>query len=466
MIRYHNYVNGGFQTSQSKNWGLVSLNPSGEAFELADSQAMDVVEALRFAKEAQVKFAGTSFEQRKEMLLHIVDRLSEKQDGLAQELALAQGFAFDFVLESEVRYAQTMARFWIEKIQSAVNRGLILSSMGVVSLVPAWPLSFRQLAERVFLQILLGNTMIVKASSRNPFAAKAFADLVQEANLPPGVFQVLFGKGTDLLPLFCGHPSFQAVSFVGHQQTGDLIFKYAGLKPLHMSLGSKNSAIVFSDFLPEHLDILAKACFSGNGQLVQNIHRVFILEKDIEKFKPQFLDAIERFHKTQLNLRDQPTFAPVAAQRFAVAMPSRKESLLKAMALIKEEGGKVVGFDDPKEQSPLAFSPTLVFDLPNCSALQQQDLCGPVILVTTVKYIHEAVKWSNTTDFGHSALIFSGDLEKAKRTAEKLDVGQVWINQWMNPDVFDEGLAQKQSVYGPKGAEAQVLLFSRAKKLT
>lgn len=203
-------------------------------------------------------------------------------------------------------------------------------------------------------------------------------------------------------------------------------------------MGAKNSALILPafDFKNRIAEILRPA-LTGMGQLDVNTHRLFIsqnVEKEFYETVQTYIQSLKPSLGTQL-LSD-----------------SRKEAYLKAVERIVPEEGKLL----------TEGMPTLTKDLPNCSELQQDEVPGPLFIVTAVKYVHEMVRWSNTGYFGHSAIIW-GPEDKALKLASQLQVGQVLMNKWA--DFSDWGIPVKQSFWGNPDSKWSGSFYSDVKKV-
>jgi len=193
----------------------------------------------------------------------------------------------------------------------------------------------------------------------------------------------------------------------------------------------------------------------GQGQLCWNTTRVFVLES----FQNEFIEKLKEYLASL-----KPATSPIDPSPWTPVISAEVMEQLEAKAKqIKSEDGKLIAGGMKVEGQGNFFSPTVSLDLPNCSELQQEEIRGPVLIVTAVKYQHEMVKWANTGYYGHSAVIWAPHSEKALKVAEKLDVGTVSVNSWFPTD-FEPG--HRQTSFGLMDLGPWERFYSDVKVLT
>ncbi|MBX3041621.1 MAG: aldehyde dehydrogenase family protein, partial [Bdellovibrionaceae bacterium] len=199
-------------------------------------------------------------------------------------------------------------------------------------------------------------------------------------------------------------------------------------------------------------DMLASVV-TGAGRLPWALSRVYVSESRAD----EFFEGLKRF-MSELTPLTSPTQAsawtPVGSRFDRTAWDSLK-------ALVTQDHGKVIVGGE--EHGSSHVSPLFVRDLTNCSTLQLDELASPLVIVTTVKYPHEMVKWTNTGDFGVCASVW-GPVEKAQKLAAKLQVAEAWVNDWWTGDQAFAGL--KRSFFGIPDFEWKGEFFSDVKKMT
>jgi acyl-CoA reductase-like NAD-dependent aldehyde dehydrogenase len=398
---------------------------------------IQVIQAIQKAKAAQVQDAKQSRFERAAKLRRLAELIERDQEKiLAWELGADRHFQRDHVIQASVRRLNEAAA-QLDEVQSLSTSCL---PTGLITIVLPHILAFRALVERLAPALGAGNAVLVKLSSRSQNWGSAFQELVQEAGFTDGICQLLHGTAEEIGSLMISHPAVRAVSFAGKFSTAENVLKTSMLyqKKLQFSKSGNNSAILIGEtWSEEQMGLLLQSCFGGTGGLPWSTTKIFVPEAVSQKFVEDFVSLA----RLQMGKDGQP-FDQVYSEK---------------LAMIKSEGGKVL------VEASAHRGPTVVLDLPHCSAAQQDEIQYPIVLISPVKYLHEAIKWNNVGYLGMSALVL-GDEEKARRVAEKLECGQVWINSWMNPT---DGVitGAKQSVFGDMDFRVFGSFYSERKKI-
>jgi aminomuconate-semialdehyde/2-hydroxymuconate-6-semialdehyde dehydrogenase len=286
-----------------------------------------------------------------------------------------------------------------------------------------------------------------------------------EAGLPKGVLNIVHGRWEKVgLPL-ADHPGIRALAFVGDSATGaTLATRLAGsFKKLSFTLSGKNPNLIFEDC---HFDQMMvgtlRSSFSNNGQLSFSGSRIFVQRPIYEKFREQLVK------RTQfLKVGD-----PFSAVTDLGALISRehKERVLSYLALAEVEGGKILcGGQSLDLQGELEkgffLRPAVIEGLPVDCRTNQEEIFGPVVTIAPFDTEEEAVALANASDYGLSATVWSQDIRKALRVAEKIRAGMVWINGWMVQDLRPSMEPGKQSGINRDGGTEALQFFSENKTI-
>lgn len=459
---FFNYIDGEFTPSQGKSQ-FPKYNPfNGEVLgNVTSSDAMDVIHAIQAAKKAQVEVEKWTLEQRADLLQKIAAKLEQKKEAIALQEALHQGLPLNFVKEKSVDYAiqqfrkaETSLR---EKIQQPA-KDRFANPTGILSLILSWNLSLRLLSERLAPALAAGNICLIKVSEFSPVTAQIMGEVLTEVQALKGLVQFIQGRGADVGALMAAHPSIRGVNFVGKLCNAEKVIQGAlpQFKKIQVHSGVKNNIFVLNevDFAAKMPQIL-QSFLIGQGQLCWNTTRVFILES----FQKEF---IEKLKECLANLK--PATSPQETSLWwpLISAEAVQQIETKSQQIKIEEGKLIVGgerFNGPG----YFFQPTVSLDLPNCSEMQQEEMRGPLLILTAVKYQHEMLKWANTGYYGHSAVVWAPNYEKALKIAEKLDVGTVSVNSWFPADIEP---GHRQTTYGEVAMEPWGRFYSDVKVLT
>lgn len=408
-------------------------------FKNKPAQALDFVQALHSAKEAQDKFKKSELSQRADNFAKWAEIIVQQKKNLSQQEAqdfhLPEDFCFSEVIDS--------AQKFLENLSLDVRlypRPQNLLPTGVIAIAGPRSLSFLNLTKWMAQSLAAGNAVIVKPHSNSKNSARRIAEILQKLELPPGLVQILCGSDEELTPLMAGHPGIQGFLYSGAYATAENLISEVSRtkKKAQFYLGAKNSALIHPDFdFKSRLPEILRPALVGLGQLDVNTHRFFV-SQNVEK---EFYAALQDYLHTYKMSPDAVFFNE-----------SNRIQFENAVSRVKPEEGHFL----------VEGIPSATRDLPNCSDLQQDEIPGPLFIVTSVKYVHEMVKWSNTGYFGHSALIW-GPEDKAQSLAAQLQVGQVLVNKW--GDFAEWGTPLKQSFWGNPDSKWSGTFFSDVKKL-
>lgn len=454
-----NFIGGEFVASESKK-SFTKQSPfdGTELAQVAHSDAMDVIKALQGSKKALQQIENQTAEDRAKLLIDLAFAMEARAQEFAHWEALHQGLPKDFVLKNSVNVAIAHLRTQAQSLLTFSDLHIQPRAVGIVGIITSWCLSLRLVTERLAPALAAGNAVMLKISEQSPVTAQILGECLKSVQAPAGLVQIIQGF-SDVAEIIAGHPSIRAVTAVGKNSTMEAVAK-AGLsqfKKLQLSAGAKNAAIVLSDFdFKNNMAQIMAPFLIGQGQMCWNSSRLFVLES----FHKEFMEELKSYLNTLSPLQNPEGNSPWTPL-------IRKES----MAHITErsqfgvsEHGKVLWGSEAQNTGGNFIKPTVMIDLPNCSVMQQDELHGPLILVTPVKYQHETLKWANTSYLGHSAIVW-GPEEKVPKVAGKLECAQVWTNSWMNGQsniIF----GHKQSSFGNPDMNWNGGFYSDVKKLT
>ncbi len=454
-----NYIGESWVPAQEKKVFLKICPFKGDILEeVSACEAMDFVRALQFAKKSLLLPKRPDFEERGQILRKIADIITENEMAYSKREASHQAVPESFVLENSVRPA---ARAFISAAEDTEfklqhpNHDSFLPT-GIVVIAPHWGLSLRFLCEKLAPAIGAGNAVIVKPCSDSPVTGQILGEILErirsefpEAQWASGTCQILQGQKEDLLELMAGHPSVRAIAASSSLLTGELIQKAASptWKKMQLHMGYNNSGLVLPDAKPEEcIEQIYNSAFIGQGQISCNISRLFVLESQVVQWTDLLLEQSKKskWQGPMMRKTDRP----------------RLEDLLRQ---VRADQGKIIAGGEISDQGGLYLSPTMTQDLSHCSVLQQDTIAAPLLIISAVKYAHEMVKWVNTGYYGQIAQVW-GSLEKTSAIAQKLEVGEVWVNGWVEKSRrIPYGV--KQSFFGVADDRTFGTFFSDCKKI-
>ena len=347
----------------------------------------------------------------------------------------------------------------------AVNR-VLRQPVGVVGLISPWNLPLYLLSWKIAPALACGNTAVCKPSEMTPMTAFLLSKLAIEAGVPPGVLNIVHGTGARAGSALVAHPRVKAISFTGGTTTGRAISAVAApmFKKLSLELGGKNPTIVFGDVDVEEVAAQAvRAAFSNQGQICLCGSRLLI-ERSIY---PAFL---AKFVALTTALRQGDPLDELTEQG-ALVSAAHLEKVRSYIDIGRSEGGKVECGGEPPARGELPercrggyfLKPTVITGVgPGCRVMQEE-IFGPVVCVVPFADEREAIEIANSTAYGLSASVWTRDEARARRVAERLESGTVWINCWLLRDLRVPFGGVKQSGVGREGGEEAMRFFTEAK---
>ncbi|MBY0384476.1 aldehyde dehydrogenase family protein, partial [bacterium] len=300
-------------------------------------------------------------------------------------------------------------------------------------------------------------------SEVTPMTAFLLGKICQQVGLPAGVLNIVHGLGADVGSAMSVHPKIKAISFTGSTLTGRKIAEAAApyFKKLALEMGGKNPAIVFADCDFEKTTTeIVRSAFSNQGQICLCGSRIFVQDSIYEKFKEQLLRKIK-------TLKVGDPLAQGISQG-AVVSQSHYEKILFHIQLAKEEGGVILCGGKPvtpagRCEKGWFIEPTLIEGLANSCRTNQEEIFGPVATLQKFSTEEEVLSLANDSDYGLAASLWTQNLSRAHRMAQKIETGIVWINTWMNRDLRTPFGGVKKSGLGREGGREALHFFTEPK---
>ena len=335
--------------------------------------------------------------------------------------------------------------------------------VGVCALVSPWNVPFMTATWKTAPCLALGNTAVMKMSELSPLTASRLGELVLEAGIPPGVFNVVHGYGHTAGEPLVAHPDVRAISFTGSTATGNRIVKAAGLKKFSMELGGKSPFIVFDDADYERaLDAAIFMIFSNNGQRCTAGSRILVHDRIHDKFVADFAARAARL-KVGDPLDPDTIIGPLISR-------GHWDKVTGYIELGQREGAKLVyGGGTPAVPAHLKggnwVQPTVFADVDNRMKIAQDEIFGPVACIIRFKTEEEAVRIANDTVYGLSSYLWTENTGRVMRMAKAIEAGMTFVNSQNVRDLRQPFGGVKASGTGREGNHYSYEVFCEAKNV-
>jgi aminomuconate-semialdehyde/2-hydroxymuconate-6-semialdehyde dehydrogenase len=359
-----------------------------------------------------------------------------KPISLASKIDIPRGAANFRIFADLVKAAGIEAfRTEISDSVSALNYS-VRKPLGVVGIITPWNLPLLLLTWKAAPALACGNCVVVKPSEETPAGATLLAEVMQSAGVPAGVFNVVHGFGASSAGEFLtSHSDVDAVTFTGESKTGSAIMRAVAptVKPISFELGGKNAAIVFADCdFDDTINGLADAVFLNTGQVCLCAERVYVERGIFDRF----VSALKQ--KAESLVLGWPSDSKTTTG--PLISKEHRAKVLSYYELAKKEGATVVtGGGTPKfgdaRDNGFYIQPTIFAGLPESARCVKEEIFGPVCHLAPFDTEQEAIAKANDTKYGLAASVWTTNLKRGHRVAEKLRVGITWVNCWFLRDL-------------------------------
>jgi aminomuconate-semialdehyde/2-hydroxymuconate-6-semialdehyde dehydrogenase len=324
----------------------------------------------------------------------------------------------------------------------------------VAGLISPWNLPLYLLTWKIAPALATGNTAVAKPSELTPMTARLLADVCTDVGLPPGVLNIIHGRGARAGAAITAHPDVATISFTGGTLTGAEIARVTGpmFKKVALELGGKNPTIVFADAdFEDALSTSVRAAFSNQGQICLCGSRILVSEEIYQRFVERFVAETRKL--VLGDPLDEPT------QQGALVSREHLEKVAAYVDLARREGGTIqCGGQSPgtlpsRCRDGYFFEPTVITGLAADCRVNREEIFGPVVTILPFSGEREAVE------------LATGDLSRAHRLAEQVAAGVIWINCWMVRDLRVPFGGMKASGVGREGGEEALRFFTEPKNV-
>ncbi len=440
---------------------IISYNPASgtEIGRVLNNSAEQAREAIEKSRQASVKWRETLFRERARFVMKAREIILAELDEIALLISNESGKPIAEALSAEIAPVLDLMQYFARNTPKIlkpekINIGqlkflgrsskIIYKPLGVVGIISPWNFPFAIPLGEVAMALMAGNTVVLKPSELTPLVGRKIGEIFGKANLPENVLQVVTGDGrTGAAIVGAG---VDKIMFTGSVATGKKIAESAAktLTPVVLELGGKDPMIVFADADLEAASSAAIwGAFTNSGQACSSVERLYVEESISEKFTGLL---VQKTRKLTQNLGSD-----AATDIAAMISENQLKIVENHVADFQKSGARVLtGGKRNRQFNGTFFEPTVISGATNSMRGMREETFGPTLPIAIFKTESEAVELANDSDFGLTASVWTRDLRRGRRVAEKILAGTVTVNEVL----YTHGIAQtpwggfKQSGYG------------------
>ena len=415
---------------------IISYNPAtGEEFgRVMETSAVEVKIAVENGRKAFQTWRKTSFAERKKFVMKAREIILAELDEIALLISNESGKPIAESLSMEIAPVLDLMQFFAKKSEKLlkprkINIGLyatlgrtskiVYQPLGVVGIIPAWNYPFSIPLGETVMSLMAGNTVVLKPSELTPFIGLKIGEIFEKAGLPENVVQVVTGAGQTGATLVESAPD--KIMFTGSVATGKRIAEAAAknLTSVVLELGGKDPMIVFAD---ANLELAAGAAvwgaFCNSGQSCSSVERLYVEESAVEELTRKIVEKTKQLK--------QGAGSDETVDIGAMSSQKQLKIVKDHVTSFERDGAKIL---TGGKSHDLFFEPTVISGANNSMRAMQEETFGPTLPIAVFKTEAEAVKLANDSEFGLTASVWTRDLSKGKRVAERIEAGTVCVNE-------------------------------------
>ena len=433
---------GGEQVGARSGEETPVVNPATEeAFDTVPKGGPDDVDAaVAAAKEAFSEWSKKDPDDRAQLMRAGIAKVQENAKEIAQLLVREQGKPFSEAMGELHHFLHGMSYYadLASKIEgvyanlpSALGRayGMVIKKpIGVSAAIVPYNFPLTLMGTKVGPALAAGNTIVVKPANTTPLATLRVAELMQEAELPPGVLNVVTGPGKEVGEALATHPDVRRVALTGSTQTGRRMMEIAApkFKRVSAELGGSDPVIVFPD---ADVDAAVRGInigrFFNAGQACLAAKRVYVFDEIYDEFMEGLTKRVSRYELGDgMEKAEKPKIrmGPLNAAR-------HRDVLADQLKDAVDRGAKVAVGGNGHDGKGYFFEPTVIEDAPHDSRVVREETFGPLLPVLKVDDVDEAIKLANDSPYGLGSSVYTHNVNWIHRAAQEIEAGMTWVNQ-------------------------------------
>jgi len=475
-LKILNYINGEFAEPISNEWIDCFEPATGKTYgRCPDSGAGDIDNAVNAANEAFLGWSNLSSADRAGFLNRIADGIEARSKEFAHSESIDTGKPLWLTSSVDIPRAIQNFRFFSAAAtqfssESHYTEGIGINytlrrPLGAVACISPWNLPLYLFSWKIAPALAVGNCVVGKPSEITPLTAFLLSEISIEAGLPPGVLNIVHGKGSKSGESLINHAEIKAISFTGSTVVGKHIASTAAktLQKTSLELGGKNPVVIFNDCdLETALEATLRSSFANQGQICLCGSRIYVQREIYDDFHQEFVNRTKK-----MSVGDP---LESTSKLGALTSQAHLEKVLSYIQLARDEGGEILcgGNQVTPEgrcEDGWFVEPTVIEGLPIDCRTNQEEIFGPVVSIAPFDSETDALELANSTDYGLATVIWTANINRALSMAESIEAGIVWINGWMPRDLRTPFGGVKQSGVGREGGNEAMRFFTEPKNV-
>ena len=447
--------------SAQKTREIISIDPStGEEIGRAPlMDASEVAAAVKRGRAAQFAWARLSYRERGRFILRARELVLDQLEEIAKLISRETGKPVTEAISMEIVPTLDLMHYFAENTKKLLDRSriglgqynfmarssyIVYKPLGVVGIISPWNFPWATPLDEVVMALMAGNAVVVKPSELTPLTALKIANIFKQAGLPEGLVQVVTGDGSTGSALV--DAGVNKIMFTGSVNTGKRVAETAAkhLTPVVLELGGKDPMIVLED---ANLENAARAAiwgaFCNSGQACASIERLYVHASIAEKFTDLVVKETQQLKQDKASTDAIDVGAMTNEEQLLIVEDHVSDAVARG-AQVRTGGHRL------RVTKGWFHEPTVVTSVDHTMKLMRDETFGPVLPIMTFKTDEEAIRLANDSIYGLTASVFTTDIARGKRLAERIDAGTIMVNEV----VYTHAVAQtpwggvKQSGYG------------------
>jgi phenylacetaldehyde dehydrogenase len=467
------FINGNFIEAGGKQTiDVIEPSTAAHLTSVPSGTTDDVDQAIAAARAAlnEGPWGKMKPAERERLLLKLADAIEDDAQTLGEIETIDNGKAIGPCIEMDVLGGAELLRYmagFATKLDGATRQVSIPGDhfawtyrepVGVVGAIVPWNWPFNMAMWKMAAALAVGCTMVIKPAQQTSLSMLYFARLCEEVGLPPGVINIVTGRGSTIGDYLANHAGIDKVSFTGSTPVGRTVGEAAGraLSPVTLELGGKSPMVAFDDADPKAIAAATRwSVYFNAGQVCSAGSRLYAHASVYD-------DVVEELSKMTSAMKIAPGLDP-DCDMGPVISESALRGILGYIDQGKAEGAEIIFGGNQVERDGYFIEPTLFAAADNNLSIVQEEIFGPVLVVLKFDSDEEALHMANDNIYGLAGSIWTKDISRALRYSKQLEAGTVWIN---NHDIVDSNMpcgGFKQSGFGKDMGPEQLNYFTRTK---